>query len=325
MRKIVFNFNDIEGIEITDEQQVSDRKKETTQKDLYESINDIMKRQSGKFGLGIHAIRKETVKGQDTNEILQKICDEGLKVKKGSSVLATVSSLGVSSELKNHQKESMINYRLGSEKAENGVIVLVPTILEGVEEQLYVGFPGMDTSAVGNNHKTTCILDQLCCGNNDFGEIPKEFILGYFRQENGERVFQKNANHFFELSDEEKEIFIKGLSDRLTEQQKEVSKAVIDGDIKRLEEISVELFGNRDGVSGDDTLIQNAMLYLNRNVDRQNEEMETTAEIKRGKPRILLDTYKSSNVKQTDLESAYNTISKSREERERRNIRKRNG
>ena len=182
----------------------------------------------------------------------------------------------------------------------------------------------MDTSAVGNNHKTTCILDQLCCGNNDFGEIPKEFILGYFRQENGERVFQKNANHFFELSDEEKEIFIKGLSDRLTEQQKEVSKAVIDGDIKRLEEISEELFGNRDGVSGDDTLIQNAMLYLNRNVDRPKEETETARHVRSGKPRILLDTYKSSNVKQTDLESAYKTISKSREERERRNIRTRN-
>jgi len=159
MRKIVFNFNDIEGIEITNEQQVSDRKKETTQKDLYESINDIMKRQSGKFGVGIHAIRKETVKGQDTSEILQKICDEGLKIKKGSSILATVSSLGVSSELRNHQKESIMNYKLGSEKAENGVIVLVPTVLEGIEEQLYVGFPGIDTSAVGNNHKTTCILD----------------------------------------------------------------------------------------------------------------------------------------------------------------------
>lgn len=321
MRKIVFNFNDIEGIEITNEQQVSDRKKETTQKDLYESINDIMKRQSGKFGVGIHAIRKETVKGQDTSEILQKICDEGLKIKKGSSILATVSSLGVSSELRNHQKESIMNYKLGSEKAENGVIVLVPTVLEGIEEQLYVGFPGIDTSAVGNNHKTTCILDQVCCGNNDFGEIPKEFILGYFKEENGERVFQKNEHHFLDLSDEEKEIFIKGLSDRLTEQQKQVSKAVIDGDFQRLEEISEETLGNRDGVLGDNTVIQNAIMYLNRNIDRQKE---TTDDMKRGKPRILLDTYKSSKVNQTDLSTAYTTISKSKEERERNNIRTRN-
>jgi len=124
-----------------------------------------------------------------------------------------------------------------------------------------------------------------------------------------------------DLSDEEKEIFIKGLSDRLTEQQKQVSKAVIDGDFQRLEEMSEETLGNRDGVLGDNTVIQNAIMYLNRNIDRQKE---TTDDMKRGKPRILLDTYKSSKVNQTDLSTAYTTISKSKEERERNNIRTRN-
>ena len=59
----------------------------------------------------------------------------------------------------------------------------------------------MDTSAVGNNHKITCILDRLCCGDNDYGEFPKEFILGYFKEENGERIFQKNISHFLEMDE----------------------------------------------------------------------------------------------------------------------------
>ena len=57
----------------------------------------------------------------------------------------------------------------------------------------------MDTSAVGNNHKTTCILDQLCCGDNDYGKFPKEFILGYFKEENGERIFKKNIIQIISL------------------------------------------------------------------------------------------------------------------------------
>lgn len=169
--------------------------------------------------------------------------------------MATVSSLWVNNDLKHHQKEAIKNYRLGSEMVESGVIVLVPTTLEGNGEQLYVVFPGMDTSAVGNNHKTTCILDKLCCGDNDYGELPKEFILGYFTEENGEGKFQKNANHFLEMTDEEKGLFIEGLSDRLTEQQKQISEAVIAREMEKLEQLSLEMCGNRDGTSGDNTVI----------------------------------------------------------------------
>ena len=193
MRKIVFDFNNIDKSELISEiQNTSKRVKSNTEK-MYEYIDKVMKSQ------------KEKIKGKSVDEVLRGICDGGLDIKKGSSVLATVSSLGVSSELKNYQREALKNYRLGSEMAENGVVVLVPTILEGNGEKLYVGFPGMDISAVGNNHKTTCILDQLCCGDNNYGEFPKEFILGYFKEENGERIFQKNMNHFFEMTDEEKE------------------------------------------------------------------------------------------------------------------------
>ena len=267
MRKIVFDFNDIPKTDIEHEpQETSYKKIITTQEKMYKYISNIMKSQESRVGLGIHAVRKEKVNGQPISEILNKICENGLDIKKWSSVLATVSSLGVNNDLKHHQKEAIKNYRLGSEMAESGVIVLVPTILEGNGEQLYVGFPGMDTSAVGNNHKTTCILDKLCCGDNDYGELPKEFILGYFTEENGERKFPKNANHFLEMTDEEKGLFIENLSDRLTEQQKQISEAVIARDMEKLEQLSLEMCGNRDGTSGDNIVIQNAMLYLNRDI-----------------------------------------------------------
>jgi len=232
--------------------------------EMYKYISDVMNSQETRIGLGIHAVRKEKINGQPISEILNKICENGLDIKKGSSILATVSSLGVSTGLKHYQKEAIKNYRLGNEMAKNGVIVLVPTILEGNGKQLYVGFPGMDTRAMGNNHKTTCLLDQLCCGDNDYGKLPKEFILGYFVEENGEIKFKKNDNHFFEMTDEEKGLFIQSLLDRLTEQQKEISEAVIAKDIKKLEQLSLEMYGNRDGTSGDNTVIQNAILYLNR-------------------------------------------------------------
>ena len=42
------------------------------------------------------------------------------------------------------------------------------------------------------------------------------------------------------MTDEEKEVFIKSLSERLTEQQRQISKAVIDGDMEKLEQLSIE-------------------------------------------------------------------------------------
>ena len=274
---------------------------------MYEYIDKVMKSQKGKMGLGVHAIRKEKTKGKSVDEVLKGICDRGLDIKKGSSVLATISSLGVSSELKSYQRKELKDYRLGSEMAEYGVVALVPTILEGNGEQLYVGFPGMDISAVGNNHKTTCILDQLCCGDNNYGEFPKEFILGYFKEENGERIFNKNMNHFFEMTDEEKGNFIKSLSDRLTEQQRQISEAVIAGDMQRLEQLSVEMYGNRDGVLGENTVIQNAMFYLNRNIEQGEQSgSNVKSDIRKSKRRILSDAYQ--DVKLSDLSDAKETL-----------------
>ena len=307
MRKIVFDFNDIDRSELISQSQNTSKRVKSNTEGMYEYIDEVMKSQKGKMGLGIHAVRKEKIKGKSVDEVLKGICDGGLDIKKGSSVLATVSSLGVSSELKKHQREAIKNYRLGSEMAENGVVVFVPTILEGNGEKLYVGFPGMDTSAVGNNHKITCILDQLCCGDNDYGKFPKEFILGYFKEENGERIFQKNISHFLEMMDEEKGTFIKSLSDRLTEQQRQISEAVISNDMQKLEQLSVEMYGNRDGVLGENTVIQNAMFYLSRDIGQTKQSSDNIkSDTRKSKRRILLDAYQ--DVKLSDLSHAKETL-----------------
>lgn len=307
MRKIIFDFSNIDKSQLISESQNTSKIEELNNKGIYEYIDGVMKSQKGKMGLGIHAVRKEKIKGKSVDEVLKGICEDGLDIKKGSSVLATVSSLGVSSELKNYQREVLKNYRLGSELAENGVVVVVPIILEGNGEKLYVGFPGMDTSAVGNNHKTTCILDKLCCGDKDYGKFPKEFILGYFKEENRARVFQKNTSHFLEMEDEEKGNFIKSLSDRLTEQQRQISEAVIAGDMQRLEQISLEMYGNRDGVLGENTLIQNAMFYLNRDIGKTEQNRDNINGNKRKtKHRVLLDAYEE--VKLSDLTDAKGTL-----------------
>lgn len=318
MRKIVFDFSDIDKTELNIESKTANKEVKASKEQMYEYINEVMKSQNGKMGIGIHSVRKEKIKGQSVDEVLNGIYESGLEIKKGSSILATVSSLGVSSELKYHQREAMKNYRLGSEIAENGVVVLVPTILEGNGEQLYVGFPGMDTSAIGNNHKTTCILDQICCGDNEFGKLPKEFILGYFKEENGERIFQKNEGHFLEKSEEEKGTFIKSLADRLTEQQKQISEAVVLGDMPKLEQLSMELCGNSDGVLGDNTVIQNAMMYINRDIgqEKQKQEENNRKTSENAKHRILLGTYQDSRVNQEDLNKAYSTLTKTKDERE---------
>ena len=315
MRKIIFDFNDIDKSELISESQNNSKRVKSNTEGMYEYIDEVMKSQKGKMGLGVHAVRKEKIKGKSVDEVLREICDSGLNINKGSSVLATISSLGVSSELKSYQRKELKDYRLGSEMAENGVVVLVPTILEGNGEQLYVGFPGTDTSALGNNHKITCILDQLCCGNNDYGKIPKEFILGYFKEENGERIFEKNMSNFIEMTDEEKGIFIKSLSDRLTEQQKQISEAVITGDMQRLEQLSIEMCGNRDGVLGENTVIQNAMFYLNKDIE-QAEQIGNNVkrDTRKSKRRILLDSYQ--DVKLSDLSGAKETLREGIEEPE---------
>ena len=100
MRKIVFDFNDIDRSELISQSQNTSKRVKSNTEGMYEYIDEVMKSQKGKMGLGIHAVRKEKIKSKSVDEVLKGICDGGLDIKKGSSVLATISSLGVSSELK---------------------------------------------------------------------------------------------------------------------------------------------------------------------------------------------------------------------------------
>lgn len=304
MRKIIFDFSEVEKIESDQGTKPIAEKKE----EMEEYIARMMKEQHGEVGLGIHAVRKEKVKGASVEDILKQICENGLEIKKGSTVLATISSLGVSSELRHHQKEALRQYKLGNEMADNGVIAMVPTVLEGNGQQIYVGFPGMDTSAMGNNHKKTCLLDSLCCGENEYGVFPKEFILGYFRNENGKRVFHKNEQHFFEMTEEERGAFIQSLFERLTEQEREVSEAVLSGNKKRLEELSMQRYGNTEGSLGEDTVIQNAMLYLDRQLEQTIPQQQDR------RKSMLFEAYR--DVKRSDLQQAKAQLQEGLEDRQ---------
>lgn len=136
--------------------------------------------------------------------------------------------------------------------------------------------------------------------------------------------FKKNSNHFLEMTDEEKGIYIKSLSDSLNQQQKQISEAVIARDMTKLEQLSLEICGNPNGTLGDNTVIQNAMLYLSRDIGQFEQIHDNNrSDSKKGKHRILLDTYRNEELKQGDLDNAYATISKTKDERERTYIKRR--
>ena len=162
----------------------------------------------------------------------------------------------------------------------------------------------MDTSAMEKNHKK----DSLCCGENEHGVFPKEFILGYFRNENGKRVFHKNEQHFLEMTEEERGAFIQSLSERLTEQEREVSEAVLSGNKKRLEELSMQRYGNTEGSLGEDTVIQNAMLYLDRQLEQTIPQQQDR------RKSILFESY--CDVKRSDLQQAKAQLQEGLEDRQ---------
>ena len=121
MRKIVLDLKDIDKSELIDESQNNSKIVKSNNEGMYEYIDKVMKNQKGKMGLGVHAIRKEKIKSKSVDEILKGICDRGLDIKKGSSVLATISSLGVSSELKSYQRKELKDYRSKSNNLSDAI------------------------------------------------------------------------------------------------------------------------------------------------------------------------------------------------------------
>lgn len=93
----------------------------------------------------------------------------------------------------------------------------------------------------------------------------------------------------------------------------------------KLEQLSLEICGNSNGTLGDNTVIQNAMLYLSKDIGQfdQIHDDNNRIDSKKGKHRILLDTYRNEELRQGDLDDAYTTIFKTKDERERTYIKRR--
>lgn len=83
MRKIVFDFSDIDKTELNIESKTANKEVKASKEQMYEYINEVMKSQNGKMGIGIHSVRKEKIKGQSVDEVLNGICESGLEKKKG--------------------------------------------------------------------------------------------------------------------------------------------------------------------------------------------------------------------------------------------------
>lgn len=77
--------------------------------------------------------------------------------------------------------------------------------------------------------------------------------------------------------------------------------------MQKLEQLSVEMYGNRDGVLGENTVIQNAMFYLSRDIGQTEQSSDNIkSDTRKSKRRILLDAYQ--DVKLSDLSHAKETL-----------------
>lgn len=98
----------------------------------------------------------------------------------------------------------------------------------------------MDVECAGNNHRTSCVLDTACKNENGKGNIPKEFILGYYTQSDRKINFFENPDYYEFLPKEEKDKFFSEMDSKVTGKARKISDAVISGDINLLEQMSKE-------------------------------------------------------------------------------------
>jgi len=168
----------------------------------------------------------------------------GIDIKDGNSVLATVSSAGTGKELDKYKRKIISEYSYGRENDKYNAIIAVPTEIDNGDKSMYLGFPDINTDTAGNQYKTTCVLDYLCCQEQGKGKIPKEFVLGYYISTNEENTleqstdktveFIENANHYSLLSEDEKKRVFDELASRINGKYKEISDAVIAKDLEKL-------------------------------------------------------------------------------------------
>lgn len=110
------------------------------------------------------------------------------------------------------------------------------------------------------------------------------------------------------MTEGERGAFIQSLSERLTEQERKVSEAVLSGNKKRLEELSMQRYGNTEGSLGEDTVIQNAMLYLDRQLEQTIPQQQDR------RKSILFESYR--DVKRFDLQQAKVQLQEELEDRQ---------
>ena len=229
MPKVLLNPNNVGKIDV---EIKSENQSKKLQHEMFDIINDIMKGRN--FGLGIHnTLKDETV--------VKEMVETGLKINENESVLSTVSSFGTKTDVEsNHLKQSILNYSWKKDDLSGyNIVVLVPAVIKNsLGEKLYLGFPPYDTSCSGNNYRTTCNFDNVCRGVGENGNVPSEFIWGYFKNENGTIKFEENPNYYSKLSKSEKDKVFEKCSTKIVGTNKQISDAVIEKDTETLRLLS---------------------------------------------------------------------------------------
>lgn len=203
--------------------------------EMFDYINSIIEGEN--YGIGLHSTQ-----GESTEEILKNIIVNGLKIERGEKILSTVSSFGTHKQIsKEYLKQRIMQYSYGKRgETKQNVIILVPSIISNSQGKgIYLGFPPYNIDCYGNNYRTSCVLDTICASEDEKGEIPSEFILGYYTT-NGNFSFIKNPNYFKFLSQEQKDKFFTNIEGKLQGKYKIISEAVMSGDIQTLQNLSEE-------------------------------------------------------------------------------------
>lgn len=319
MRRIILDENKaktIKGIEDNGEAKTENKDKSNADK-MFDYIEKIMNGET--YGIGLHSITKGDRKGK-----LNSILEGGIELKENEGILSTVSSFGTSVEHKGTRR-NIVDYSWGDDEQKLNVMVLVPYIISDSKgKELYLGFPSMDVECAGNNNRTTCVLDTVCKNDNGKGRIPKEFILGYYTQSDGEINFVENPGYYELLPEEEKDNFFSEMDSKVTGKARIISAAVLSGDVSVLKQMSQEeqeLIATKEGelerknilergignkqlaqnlaktsvqLTQDDSATQ-ALDYLEMEREKENKrESDKSTDRRSHVLKILLDSYRES-------------------------------
>lgn len=287
MRKIILNPDKIKISPIEESPSATHQKREG----MFDYINNVMN--NCFFGIGLH----NTLTNQDG---INSILENGIKLKENETVLSTVSSFGIRDSIdKDYLQKAILEYSWRKDEQGTNIIVMVPAMIRHSRgETLFLGFPPYDTSCRSNNYRQTCVFDEICQETNSNGNIPKEFILGYFTNNDGEISFTINPNYYLNLSEDELDLFFDKCLQKVGKNNLIISDAVVNRDIETLnllereEQIKIKMEINKKTqekilkgippevaktISNNEVQISSnevatyALLYLSRYLDKVND------------------------------------------------------